>query len=328
MASLEEALLASALEALDIEDYWPTFDSNQDIEKDDDSEYSIILYFYERLLDYFMQRRCVQSEHVEQAIKCLSYNYSHVVNGKTPAELDYNKLSNCLGYLHKYAACHTALVHTVMLKIFHTNPPAAIRRMLALKDDLKLMCLGSGLGNDFVGLLSALYGKHYGFLRIELTAADKMLGWQEIFQETENWLRDGQCGNASGIFREIAVKACFTQSDLKVSQSWSEEFKRRLSNADLITLVKFLSVVPKEDKITVLKNIVRFMKPGSALIFIDCPFPSEEFAALQDHLECVYEATKEKFNFNFQVMRFGCPNITMSRAFVRVYVKKFLVATS
>ncbi|XP_015915759.1 uncharacterized protein [Parasteatoda tepidariorum] len=328
MASLEESLLASAMEVLNIEDYWPTFDSNKALDLDDDSEYSIILYFYERLLDALMQYRCVQPEHVQQAIKTLVYNYGRVTNGKTPEDLDYNKFSNCVGYLHRYAACHTALVHTVMLKIFHTSPPAAIRRMLALKDQLGLMCLGSGPGNDFVGVLSALYGKHYGLLNLDISVVDKMSGWQQIFVETEKRLRRGDCGNASNIFKEVAVSASFLQADLKNPSQWNAEFKRKLSNADIITLVKFLSVVPNADKLSVLKNIVVPMKPGAVIVLIDCPYPSSEFETLKNYLDCVYEATKEKFNFNFQVERFGYPNITTCRAVIRVFVRKFVVAGS
>ncbi|GFU42554.1 hypothetical protein TNCV_4556681 [Trichonephila clavipes] len=43
------------------------------------------------------------------------------------------------------------------------------------------------------------------------------------------------------------------------------------------------------------------MKPGALLICIDCPCPTAEFTALGKYLDVVYEACKERFNFNFEV---------------------------
>lgn len=55
MASLEEVLIASAVESLNINDYWPEFDSTSEVrssEDDDcDGEYPVILLFNETLLD-------------------------------------------------------------------------------------------------------------------------------------------------------------------------------------------------------------------------------------------------------------------------------------
>ncbi|GFR30769.1 uncharacterized protein TNCT_621071, partial [Trichonephila clavata] len=92
----------------------------------------------------------VRDNDLQSAIQRLVYNYSRIANGKTPEDLDYNYLSNCLGYLHRYAACHTALVLSVMIRMFHKCPPPEIRRLLALKNDLNLVCIGSGPGNDLL----------------------------------------------------------------------------------------------------------------------------------------------------------------------------------
>ncbi|GFQ82300.1 uncharacterized protein TNCT_454111, partial [Trichonephila clavata] len=211
MASLEESLIASAIEALNIEDYWPTFDSSKDIEEDNDT------------------------------------------NGKTPEDLDYNYLSNCLGYLHRYAACHTALVLSVMIRMFHKCPPPEIRRLLALKNDLNLVCIGSGPGNDLLGFLSALYGKHFGLLDLDITIVDKMAGWELVFLETVRRLKLGECGNVSKIFSDLKVKTSFMIGDMKHQDSWSNNLKRKLINADVMLLSKFLSVVPNADKLSILK---------------------------------------------------------------------------
>ncbi|GIY90091.1 hypothetical protein CDAR_231601 [Caerostris darwini] len=253
MASLEESLIASAIESLNIEDYWPTFDSRQGINEDDDSEYSVILYFYEELLNHMMRRHSIPEDVLKQSIKHLVYNYSHVANGKTPEDLDYNYFSNCLGYLHRYAACHTALVLSVMIRIFHKYPPLPVRRILALKDQLNIMCMGSGPGNDLVGLLSALYGKHFGLLDLDVTVVDKMYGWGLLFEETVRRLRLGECGNVSCIFKDLNVTTTFLQGDLKFPSTWTKELKGKLANADIVLMAKVLSVVPNADKLCILK---------------------------------------------------------------------------
>ncbi|GFU42557.1 uncharacterized protein TNCV_4556711 [Trichonephila clavipes] len=253
MASLEESLIASAIAAMNIEDYWPTFDSSKDIDEDDDSEYSIILYFYEELLNGLIQCCGVTDTDLQSAIKHLVYNYGRVANGKTPEDLDYNYLSNCLGYLHRYAACHTALVLSVMIRMFHKCPPPEIRRLLALKSDLNLVCIGSGPGNDLMGFLSALYGKHYGLLDLDITIVDKMAGWEFVFLETVRRVKLGQCGNVSKIFSDLKVKTSFMIGDMKHQNSWSNNLKRKLINADVMLLSKFLSVVPNADKLRILK---------------------------------------------------------------------------
>ncbi|GFT60775.1 uncharacterized protein NPIL_47671 [Nephila pilipes] len=325
MASLEDSLIASAIETLSIEDYWPTFDSSNDMDEDDDSEYSIILYFYEELLNTLIQRYGVRENDLQSAIQHLVYNYSHLTHGKTPEDLDYNYLSNCLGYLHRYAACHTALVLSVMIRMFHKCPPPAIRKLLALKNDLNLVCIGSGPGNDLVGFLSALYGKHFGLLDMDVTIVDKMAGWETVFQETIRRLKLGELGNVGKIFKDLKVNTSFLLGDMKYPDSWSNNLKQKLINADIMLISKFLSIVPDADKFRILKNITMSMKPGAILIFIDCPCPTAEFTALQKYLDVVYEACKERFNFDFEVKRFEYPNITTSRAVVRVCVKKFIL---
>lgn len=325
MASLEEVLLASAVESLNIDDYWPEFDSTEEVkssEDDDcDGEYPVILLFNETLLDHMINKKLVDADSVRRSIAHLISNYGRVACGKTPQDLDYNDLNNCFGYLHRYSACHTALVRNVLKRVFHVSPPPAIKRMLCVKDSLHVISLGGGPGNDIVGFISALYGRHYGFLHITFTLVDQMAGWQEVFNQTVKMVRRGNYGNASALFKDCQVQETFLRADLTNKFSWKDNLQKRLENADIFLLVKVLSVVPDGQKALFLQNIVSTMKPGSLLIYIDTPFPQEAFATVGKWLDCVYQCHKEKFQYNYEVERFGYANITTCQAFVRVYVR-------
>lgn len=257
MASLEEVLIASAVESLNIDDYWPEYDSTEDVKfsEDDDSdgEYPVILMFNETLLDHMLNTRLVSSNSVERSIAYLMRNYGRTVGGKTPEELDYNDLNNCFGYLHRYSACHTALVRNVLKRVFHVTPPTPVKRILCLKDSLDVVSLGGGPGNDVFGFCSALYGRHYGFLRMNLTIVDQMAGWRDVFNQTEKMVRGGSLGNVSALFKDIHVETDFLVADVTNKLSWSSGLIRKLENGDIFLLVKVLSVVPDRHKVTFLQ---------------------------------------------------------------------------
>lgn len=257
MATLQEVLLASAVESLNIDDYWPEFDSTAEIkssEDDDcDGEYPVILLFNETLLDEMLSKKLASAECVERSIAFLMRNYGRTAKGKTPEELNYNDLNNCFGYLHRYAACHTALVRNVLKRVFHVTPPGPVKRILCLKDSLDVISLGGGPGNDIFGFCSALYGRHYGFLQMNLTVVDRMIGWREVFTQTDKMIRNGIYGNVSALFKDVQVETNYMLADMTNKISWSDEFKRKLENADIFLLVKVLSVVPDREKVQFLQ---------------------------------------------------------------------------
>lgn len=245
--ALDEILIASALDSLDIKDYWPDCGSihDEDIPDDDvDGEFPVILLLYETLLDDMLNFSLVSKSNVQRAIKHLVHNYGRITNGRTPEELDYNDLNNCFGYLHRYATCHTALVRAVLKRVLHTRPPAPVKRLLCLKDTLEVLSLGGGPGNDIVGLFSALYGKHYGFFKISVTIVDSMIGWESVFYRTLKFLREKDLGNASAICKEIKIEPHFIEADLTDLPKRNSNLMSKIRSADVLMLVKVLSVIP------------------------------------------------------------------------------------
>ncbi|XP_054717527.1 uncharacterized protein LOC129226923 [Uloborus diversus] len=319
MDDLETALLVSAYEALNIDQYWPECDSREEWDDDKDEEFPIFLSFFEQLFDVVVQQNNLTNEEkVRQAIHHLVSNYSKTNNGQTPQELDFNDLSNCVAYLHRYAACHAALMRSVLVRLFHICPPAQVRRMLSLKQNLKVLSMGGGPGSDAFGFISALYGRHYGLQSLDLFVLDSGSAWDVVLASSSQLLRRGSLGNASAIFSEVNTKVQFIHACIKGS-----EIKTLVQGMDVVLLAKVLSVVPDREKVSYLQNIVSSMKPGSLLIYVDCPFAKAAFQSQSELLEPIYTAEKSRFHFNYEVERFGFKNITTCQADVRAYIKKY-----
>lgn len=249
--TLNEYFFSVALDSFDITSYWDNLKtvqySNLD-KKDIDGEYPSILLLYETLLDDMLNKGLVKGENVKRAIEHLVNNHSHIANGQTPQDLDYNDLNNCFGYLHRYAACHTALVHTILKRVFHIKPPVAVRRLLCLKESLDIVSLGGGPGSDLVGFCSALYGKHYRISKLNLTIVDHMLGWKKIFLKTIDMLQRTNLGNASDLCQNVEIQPSFIEADVTNPTKWNPNLNLKIRNADVLLLVKVLSVIPDNRK--------------------------------------------------------------------------------
>lgn len=320
MAFLENFFIASAVNHFNVHDYSPNAFWSDDDDDDCDEEYRIILQFNTTLLDHMLNSKLVDANSVRNSIAHLKSNYSRTVRGKTPEDLDYNDLDNCVGYLHRYSACHTALVLKSLKKVFHAA--FSVQRILFEKDSLHVISLGGGPGSDLLGFCSALFDRQCGFPQMTFTLVDQMAGWQDVFNQIVKMIRTGNYGDASALFQFRQVFTDFFSADLTNKMSWDYDLERRLEIADIFLLCKVLSVVPDEKKVLFLKNIVSAMKPGSVLIYIDVPFPQKAFAEVGPWLDCVYACQNKRFRYKYKVHRFGYENITSCQALVRVYVRR------
>ncbi|GFS47234.1 uncharacterized protein NPIL_674531 [Nephila pilipes] len=237
-----------------LEDYTSSVDSGSDSEEEKpEDDGMVMLLFYERLLIDLMEKYSVEDIDVRLSIQHLTTNYRQVCNGRLPSEIDYNNTRHCLGYLHRYAACHTFLVSEAVSAIL--NESDVLTSPLS-KQTLNVVFLGGGPGNDFVGFLTALHGKHEAICALDVTVVDKMSGWENVFNETVLKLRRGACCKAGYVFDDVNVSSTFITADLKETGGWSDEMETKLRNADIVFLVKALSHIPNEDKKDVLQVLI------------------------------------------------------------------------
>ncbi|KAF8782514.1 hypothetical protein HNY73_012786 [Argiope bruennichi] len=243
-----------------LEDYTSSLECTDDgscnsgsgTEIEDDKQ--VIFNFYKTLSVELLQTFSIESWEVYYSVQNILRNYRYVRDGTLPTEIDYTKKSNCIGYLHRYAACHTALVFDAVTDIFNSSFSDVLSPKLN-KKSLNVMFLGGGPGNDFVGFLTALHDHHRHLFDLNVSIVDKDSGWEDIFNETMEILRQGQGGKAGSFFDEVNVITTFITADLKNAEEWDESLQIKLQNADIVFFVKVLSHIPDDDKPQVLQDV-------------------------------------------------------------------------
>ncbi|GFQ72005.1 uncharacterized protein TNCT_667501 [Trichonephila clavata] len=238
---------------------WIPFSLTAENENGDNEEVEIatkkcsyLVTFYEKLLDDISERSSVPPTNISDSIQNIMINYRSIRRGKLPEDIDYNDVSNCLGYLYRYAACHTALVWVTLTKVFNSSLSSVLTPKFS-GNGLDVMFLGGGPGNDFVGFLNALYGKHKNLFYIYVTVVDRKTGWNNIFLKTIEKLKQGDYGPASRIFEDVCVIPTFIDFDLENSVEQNDTLKKKLQSASIVFLVKFLSHVSDKYKLLVLQ---------------------------------------------------------------------------
>ncbi|GIY58543.1 uncharacterized protein CDAR_607751 [Caerostris darwini] len=262
-----------------------------------------IFLFYERLLIDLMIKYSVTFSDVTRSAQQVISNYRQIDNGELPSDIDYTKKDNCLAYLHRYALCHMALVTEAVTDIFESSSSTILTSKLGSKT-LNVVFLGGGPGNDFVGFLTALNGRHDRLSDLDVTIVDKMSGWEDIFTETINKLRKDSYQKGGLVLDKVNVIPTFIEADLAKDDEWTDEMRRKLKNADIVFLVKVLSHMPDICKLFVLVNIVGCLKMGALLVYMDFPYPRSVFSFVSSHLKEVMDTvrTSDILDFSDAVM--------------------------
>ncbi|GBN21655.1 hypothetical protein AVEN_130184-1, partial [Araneus ventricosus] len=178
-------------EDLSQEGYTSSVDIGSDTEVEDDKH--VIFIFYKTLSIKLLRKFSIRHLDIITSVQHLISNYSQVSYGILPTEINYAKKSHCVGYLHRYAACHAALVFDAVSDIFDPSSSDILSPKLH-KKSMNVMFLGGGPGNDLVGFLTALYSHHHHLFDLDVTVVDKMSGWEDVFNETVENLRGVDCG--------------------------------------------------------------------------------------------------------------------------------------
>ncbi|GIY90085.1 hypothetical protein CDAR_231691 [Caerostris darwini] len=212
--------------------------------------FSVLSSFYGDILYKLLKKFSIKNADLEESVNHITRIYNSLKKGKLPEDIDYGEITNCLGYLHKYAPCHSALVCKCMVKVLISSSACVLTNIFQ-KASLDVVFLGSGPGNDFVGFMHALDEKCKIPSNINVTVVDKMSGWTEIFLESVQELKSSK--EVCKISEHINVIPSFMVHDLKQCIVHNEEMKMKMRNADIVFLVKVLSRIPHEYKLTVLK---------------------------------------------------------------------------
>ncbi|CAL1273288.1 unnamed protein product [Larinioides sclopetarius] len=296
-------------------------DANKNVPEEKTYSVEVVLCaFYRALTDRLMKKFSVEDFDVFISTYHLIRNYREIISGQLPTEIDFNDKATCLGYLHRYAACHTALVLEAVSSMF--DSPSNELFLKTYSKRLNVIFLGSGPGNDVLGFLIALYGNHERIVDLDVTVVDKMSGWKDMFTETIELfkrIKKPRYIKDRNIFDDVNVSLSFVSADLTDSDEWSDELLDKLESADVVFFVKSLSHIPDSKKKKVLKNVIDCMEQESLLVYIDYPYPSRVFSCLSSSLRSVYRSPKEKYEFGYKYSKFGWDNNTFCHAVVRIF---------
>lgn len=111
------------------------------------------------------------------------------------------------------------------------------------KSDLEVVSLGSGPGNDVIGLCSAFSQLNLDSLRI--TAVDKFAQFGSFLKLSNVLLKNEyeNFGNVSALFRKTNVDLSFLEVDLPGGLEADKEYFDALARADIILLAKLLGIL-------------------------------------------------------------------------------------
>lgn len=135
-----------------LEFYDSSVDSDSSTEDSDiqcGDEENSLFSFYGALIERMISQYGLSSLIISNELRNMVDSYRRTQHGRNPMYLNFNSLSLCVGYLHRYAICHTVMVRKAFVQLL-LSPPDEIRMKLQEKR-LDLVFLGSGPGNDLVG---------------------------------------------------------------------------------------------------------------------------------------------------------------------------------
>lgn len=223
------------------------------------------MLLYESVLD--IEHKDLEIADIVNAINQIIKAYKKIPNDAPVSIIDYNCSKYRFAYIYLYALCHTTIVDEHLKKL-ETNSFETFRQMLKLEQSrLNLCSLGGGPGCDVIGVLKNLekYSPSLAPSTVDCTIIDLCEGWNQSFCNVlDNFLQSdiGKCYRSR-------LSSCFMKAD--ICSVLDNVTICALRKADLLTMVKFVSVVAyycKEDS-KYLQELFRLMKSGSYLIFLD-----------------------------------------------------------
>lgn len=216
---------------------------------------------------------------------------------------------NRIIYLYWYSPCYTSAVASHFCRLVNGIP-------WILKDSLdrrlvNICCLGGGPGTEVVALSKVLASTQDRFeqisgkpLRLRVTIVDKTVEWKETACKVLQTLV-----NSAEIFdqKKMVVRLRFLKADM--TEPLTENVRNAVEEADVITMVAFLSSLGKEfakniPKLT--QAITESMKSDAMLFYLDtgksqqCRNLYKSIEAVRS-IECVYGPIElEPFTLSLQ----------------------------
>lgn len=164
-----------------------------------------------------------------------SFDYG---NGHRFSDIDLKRPDMRCGFVFRYAAHGAALVRCRILEGVRYCPEL---KSILKKNLLKVVSLGSGPGNDAIGFCSAMRRSNFsGTLEIVMT--DAIPNWSEFVDITEQFLGQGDFGEASNLFLQGQVELFYGKREYILPDHLPG---LGLLQFDIVLICKLLSIMNK-----------------------------------------------------------------------------------
>ncbi|GBM78491.1 hypothetical protein AVEN_114803-1 [Araneus ventricosus] len=235
--------------------------------------------FYTSIIEEEKKRFGITNERLKTAARVISSSYSKNSLKKGSTHLDYSNPECRCAYVYKYANLHAGMVTKYFRKFIRKKE---IRNHF--QRGIKICSLGGGPGTDIIGIFKALGVIPYFQHRInQVSVLDICGGWSNTFENIISCLLTGKVKDVPETFVS-SKKFKHELIEVDLLRSLPENVVEIISNADIISMVKFMSVIlAKEGCLDALKVLGNLFKPGAIVLFID-NYQGNVFESIKDIL--------------------------------------------
>lgn len=194
---------------------------------------------YEEALITEIKEEKLRKNRVEESLQEIKRIYGNILSKKHMVTIDYNQSSFRCAYVYYFAHCHTLIVRSALLKFQSENSSKYHEMMRYENSSLTVCSLGGGPGCDLIGLLNSRSHDNIGATSIiKCVVIDQYRGWKISLKHVrQSFLNQiGSVYNGMNIFEFSFIEA-------NLCDSLKPEVKKTIEEADIINMVKFVSVV-------------------------------------------------------------------------------------
>ncbi|KFM79931.1 hypothetical protein X975_19926, partial [Stegodyphus mimosarum] len=209
------------------------------------------------------------------------------------SKISFDSSAKRCAYVMKHSPCFTAAVAKHLLNLLISNPHRL--QKCVLQQRLNVCCIGGGPASDVVAvskIVTSVYhclSRNRKKLNFTVTVIDLSEGWETT---GKNVMKTLKCNPQFFNAEEMTLNYKFIKADL--TQPLKSDVKDVLMNADVLTMVYFLSAVngssAKDKSPKMLEEIFKLMKTGAFLLYLD--------SAVVGHYEGISAVAKNLGNLN------------------------------
>lgn len=206
-------------------------------------EESHFLRLYTSILNAIITVKRLNGIHINQSIVSIRESFKFDSGPFSFSAIDFTKWENICGYLYRYASHGAGFAR---FRILNAMRNCRVVEEILKKFDSKIVFLGTGPGNDAVGLCSALSELHYP-KSLKMTLVDKFKEWSLCVKLAKVFIEEDNLGNVSELFRNTDIELLFIQTDLPGNSTSDKQYFEILAEADVIVVSKLVSVLDKSN---------------------------------------------------------------------------------